>query len=216
MHYWVTGHQIWDFEKNSSHQSVCRFSFQEQFVNKRSTWRNGCVFEPPILKLDLNCHAISKYFFKKDSTDVVCFYWNYLLCPWTKTRSIFREAFRLVPLSWRRNILILGSCENLLLNYPWEKHRRMTVKFTMLKIWINEFYCNHRLISLMTSLLRSPSLAATGGPMNFLFTNWHPVTGRCHFFFGVNPLPQPAVVDEILTRLNADDRTIDSNHKFSR
>ena len=35
-------------------------------------------------------------------------------------------------------------------------------------------------------------------------------------FFGVNPLPQPAVADEVLTRLNADDMTNDSNYKFVR
>ena len=35
-------------------------------------------------------------------------------------------------------------------------------------------------------------------------------------FQGLNPLPQPAVADELLTRLNADDTENDSNYKFVR
>ena len=33
-------------------------------------------------------------------------------------------------------------------------------------------------------------------------------------FFGVNPLPQPAVANEILTRIKADDMKNDANYKF--
>jgi hypothetical protein len=35
-------------------------------------------------------------------------------------------------------------------------------------------------------------------------------------FFGVNPLPQPAVANELLKRLDADDMTNGSNYKFVR
>ena len=35
-------------------------------------------------------------------------------------------------------------------------------------------------------------------------------------FFGANPLPQPAIAEEIFTSLNADDMTNDSNYKFVR
>ena len=68
----------------------------------------------------------------------------------------------------------------------------------------------------MASLLRSPKSGSNWGPNELLAYNIDIQFQDAATFFGVNPLPQPAVADEVLTRLNADDMTNDSNYKFVR
>jgi hypothetical protein len=68
----------------------------------------------------------------------------------------------------------------------------------------------------MTTLLRSPKSGSDWGPNELLAYNIDIQFQDAATFFGVNPLPQPAVAAEVLTRLNADDTTNDSNYKFVR
>jgi len=68
----------------------------------------------------------------------------------------------------------------------------------------------------MASLLRSPKSGSDWGPSELLAYNIDIQFQDPATFFAVNPLPQPAVADEVLTRLDADDMTNDSNYKFVR
>lgn len=68
----------------------------------------------------------------------------------------------------------------------------------------------------MASLLRSPKSGSDWGPNDLRAYNIDFKFVQAAPFFNVDPLPQPAVADEVLTRLNADDMTNDSNYKFVR
>jgi hypothetical protein len=68
----------------------------------------------------------------------------------------------------------------------------------------------------MTTLLRSPKSGSDWGPNELLAYNIDIQFQDAATFFGVIPLPQPAVAAEVLTKLNADDTTNDSNYKFVR
>ena len=68
----------------------------------------------------------------------------------------------------------------------------------------------------MTSFLRSPKSGSDWGPSDLSAYNIHIEFQDAATFFGVNPLPQPAVANEVLTRLDADDMTNDSHYKFVR
>jgi hypothetical protein len=68
----------------------------------------------------------------------------------------------------------------------------------------------------MASLLRSAKSGSDWGPNELLAYNIDIQFQDAATFFAVNPLPQPAVADEVLTRLDADDMTTDSNYKLVR
>jgi hypothetical protein len=75
---------------------------------------------------------------------------------------------------------------------------------------------DHHLIQLMATLLCSPKSGSDWGPNKLLAYNIDIQFQDAATFFGVNPLPQPAVANEVLTRLNADNMTNDSHYKFVR
>jgi hypothetical protein len=68
----------------------------------------------------------------------------------------------------------------------------------------------------MATLLRSPKSGSDWGLNELLAYNIDIQFQDAATFFGVNPLPQPPVANEVLTRLNADDMTNDSHYKFVR
>ncbi|KAF8466813.1 hypothetical protein DFH94DRAFT_780270 [Russula ochroleuca] len=68
----------------------------------------------------------------------------------------------------------------------------------------------------MASLLRSPKSGSDWGPNELLAYNIDIQFQDAATFFDVNPLPQPAVPSEVLTRLDADDMTNDLNYRFVR
>ncbi|KAH9989556.1 hypothetical protein BJV77DRAFT_1129662, partial [Russula vinacea] len=65
-------------------------------------------------------------------------------------------------------------------------------------------------------LLRSAKSGSDWGPNELVAYNIDIQFQDAANFFGVNPLPQPAVANEVLTRLDADDMTNDSNYRFVR
>ena len=68
----------------------------------------------------------------------------------------------------------------------------------------------------MASILRSAKYGRDWGPNELVAYNIDIQFQNAANFFGVNPLPQPAVANEVLTRLDADDMTNDSNYRFLR
>ena len=62
--------------------------------------------------------------------------------------------------------------------------------------------------------MRSPKSGSDWEPNDLLAYNIVIQFQDATTFFGVNPLPQPAVANEVLTQHNADDMTNDSNYKF--
>ena len=69
----------------------------------------------------------------------------------------------------------------------------------------------------MASLLRTPKNGCDWGPNDLLAYNIHiQLNQDASKFFDVNSLPRPAVSNEILTTLNADDMTDEANYKFVR
>ena len=68
----------------------------------------------------------------------------------------------------------------------------------------------------MATLLRSPKSGSDWAPNDLLAYNIDIQFQDMATFFGVNPLPQPAVDNEVFTRLNADDMTNELNYKFVR
>ena len=68
----------------------------------------------------------------------------------------------------------------------------------------------------MASLLRSAKSGSDWGTIGILAYNIDIQFQDAATLFGVNPLPQPAVDNEVLMRLDADDMTNDSNYRFVR